>query len=133
MVAAAHGPALAAAQLTQQRTSPIDKEVTMSKSRLAQTLVLAALLAATNLVGMTAVAHATGGSAVIADGARPPTEGQVGEPWHPRVHAPTPPAEPDSQPRWPVAALTALAAALVLAGGLAAKRASRRTRLGHAA
>jgi hypothetical protein len=134
----------------------------MSKSRLAQTLVLAALLAATNLVGMTAVAHATGGSAVIADGGRPPTQGQVGEswhyrpaaanqqtfagamrrpptedqvgePWHPRVHAPTPPAEPDSQPRWPVAALTALAAALVLAGGLAAKRASRRTRLGHAA
>jgi hypothetical protein len=134
----------------------------MSKSRLAQALVLGALLAATNLVGMTGVAHATGGAAVLqddrrpptqgqvgeswhqrqtpahqsaisGDARRPPTEGQVGEPWHPRVHAPTPPAQPDSQPRWPVASLAVLAAALALAGGLVANRASRRTRIGHAA
>jgi hypothetical protein len=134
----------------------------MSKSSLAQTLVLGALLAATNLVGMTAVAHATGGSEVITDGGRPPTqgqvgeswhhrpaastqqaragdlrrpptEGQVGEPWHPRVSPPTPLAEPDGQRGWPVASLAVLAAILVLAGGLAAKRASHRTRIGHAA
>jgi hypothetical protein len=111
---------------------------------------------------MTAVAHATGGSEVIADGGRPPTQGQVGEswhhrpaaanqqtfagalrrpptkgqvgePWHPRLSPPTPLAEPDGQPRWPVASLAVLAAVLVLAGGLAAKQASHRTRIGHAA
>jgi hypothetical protein len=142
---------------------------------------------------MTAVAHATGGSEVIADGGRPPTQGQVGEswhhrpaaanqqtfagalrrpptkrspldnvavahvtdlrgfvlvrkrcctgtpkgqvgePWHPRLSPPTPLAEPDGQPKWPVASLAVLAAVLVLAGGLAAKQASHRTRIGHAA
>jgi hypothetical protein len=136
----------------------------MSKSRLAQALVLGAMLAATNLVGMTAVAHAKGGGgSVVAqddrrpptqgqvgeswhqrpaaanqqtfagDARRPPTEGQVGEPWHPRVNVPTPPAEPDSQPSWPVTTLAVLAAALALSAGLVAIRASRRTRLGHAA
>jgi hypothetical protein len=130
----------------------------MSKSRLASALVLGALLAATNLAGLTAVAHAqatnaptgkpatrrpptqtqvgeswhqhppTNQSAIAGDTRRPPTEGQVGEPWHLRVHPPTPPAEPDGQPGWPVASLAVLAAALALAGGLAATRASRRAR-----
>ena len=130
----------------------------MFTSRLAQALVLGALLAATNLAGMTAVAHAqatdaptgkpanrrpptqtqvgeswhqrppTNQSAIAGDARRPPTEGQVGEPWHLRVHVPTPLPEPDSQPRWPVASLAVLAAALALAGGLAARRASRRAR-----
>jgi hypothetical protein len=136
----------------------------MSKSRLARALVLGALLATTNLVSLTAVAHAAGGggSVVGQEDRRPPTqgqvgeswhqrpaatnqqtfpgevrraptEGQVGEPWHPRVNVPTPPAEPDSQPRWPVTSLAVLAAALALSAGLAAIRASRRTRIGHAA
>jgi hypothetical protein len=76
---------------------------------------------------------ATNQQTFAGDTRRPPTEGQVGEPWHLRVHAPTPPAEPDGQPRWPVASLAVLAAALALAGGLAAERASRKTRIGHAA
>ena len=75
----------------------------------------------------------TNQSAIAGNARRPPTEGQVGEPWHPRVHAPAPPNQPDSQPRWPVASLAVLAAALALAGGLVANRASRRTRIGHAA
>jgi hypothetical protein len=131
----------------------------MSKSRLAKTLMLGALLAATNLAGTTSVAHAKDGAGsaaihdrrqpptqsqvgeswhqrpaatnqptVAGDTRRPPTEAQVSEPWHLRVHAPTPPAKPDGQSRWPIASLAALTAALVLAGGLAAKRASRRVR-----
>jgi hypothetical protein len=129
----------------------------MSKSRLTQAIVLGALLAATNLAAMTAVAHAkseptlthdsqrpptqgqvgeawhqpppaTNQSAVAGHTQRPPTEGEVGEPWHPRVSSPAPSAEPDSQPRWPVASLAVLTAALALAGGLAARRASRRAR-----
>jgi hypothetical protein len=49
--------------------------------------------------------------------------------------APIPP-EPSGTPGWLLASLAVLAAALVLAGGLAvlaAKRAGRRARLGHAA
>ena len=57
---------------------------------------------------------ATNQQTFAGDTRRPPTEGQVGEPWHLRVHAPTPPAEPDGQPRWPVASLAVLAAALAL-------------------
>jgi hypothetical protein len=58
----------------------------MSKCRLAQALVLGALLAATNLAAMTAIAHAQneGGSVVAQDDRRPPTQGQVGEVWHQR-------------------------------------------------
>jgi hypothetical protein len=129
----------------------------MSKSRLTQAVVLGALLAAANLASMTGVAHAkseptfthdhqrpptqgqvgeswhqpppaTNQSAIAGHRQRPPTEGQVGEPWHLRVHVPTPLPEPDSQPRWPVASLAVLTAALALAGGLAARRASRRPR-----
>jgi hypothetical protein len=52
-----------------------------------------------------------------------------------QVPAPTQSPEPSGQPGWLVASLTVLAAALALAGGLAvmaAKRASRRVRAGHA-
>jgi hypothetical protein len=121
--------------------------------------VVGALLAATNLAGLTTVAHAqsndpstgkqaarrpptqsqvgeawhkhpatTNHSAIGGHTQQPPTEGQVGEPWHLRVQAPTPPAEPKGQSRWPVASLAVLAAALALAGVLAATRASRRAR-----
>jgi hypothetical protein len=73
---------------------------------------------------------------VADDTRRPPTEGQVGEPWHPRLRIPVPPAEPSGQPGWLIPSLGVLAAVLVLAGGLAAlaaKRAGRRARVGHAA
>jgi hypothetical protein len=66
----------------------------------------------------------------------PPTEAQVGEPWRHPTSAPGRPAEPSGQPSWLIPSLGVLAAALVLAGGLAvlaAKRASRRARLEHAA
>ena len=137
----------------------------MSKSRLAQALVLGALLAATNLVGMTGIAHATGGPAVLQDDRRPPTQGQVGESWHqpqataeqstiagdPRrpptesqvgeswrhqTDVPAQPAEPGGLPSWVMASLGLLAAVLALAGRLAvlaARRAGRRARVGHAA
>jgi len=96
----------------------------MSNSRLAPALVLGALLEAINLAaGMTAVAHAQ-------TTRQPPTQGQVGEPRHPRVSPPAPPAEPNGQPRWPVTSLAVLAAALALSGGLATRRASRKAWLG---
>jgi hypothetical protein len=131
-------------------------------SKLARTLVLGAMLAAMNLAGMTAVAHAQAN-----DARRPPTERQVGESWRQpqvasqeqtaadaalrrqlarerfsipsgtpaQVPAPTQSPEPSGQPGWLVASLAVLAAALVVSGGLAvmaAKRASRRVRAGHA-
>ena len=52
------------------------------------------------------------------------------------VPAPVPSTYRDGQPGWLIASLGVLAAALVLAGGLAvlaAKRAGRRARVGHAA
>jgi hypothetical protein len=67
---------------------------------------------------------------------RPPTEAQVGEPWRHPTSAPVPPAEPSGQPSWLLPSLGVLAAALVLAGGLAllaARRAGRRAGVGHAA
>jgi hypothetical protein len=120
------------------------------------------MLAAMNLAGMTAVAHAQAN-----DARRPPTERQVGESWRQpqvasqeqtaadaalrrqlarerfsipsgtpaQVPAPTQSPEPSGQPGWLVASLAVLAAALVVSGGLAvmaAKRASRRVRAGHA-
>ena len=131
-------------------------------SKLARTLVLGAMLAAMNLAGMTAVAHAQAN-----DARRPPTERQVGESWRQpqvasqeqtaadaalrrqlarerfsipsgtpaQVPAPTQSPEPSGQPGWLVASLAVLAAALVVSGGLAvmaAKRASRRVRAGYA-
>jgi hypothetical protein len=129
-------------------------------------LVLAATLAAMNLAGLTAVAHAQATNEAK-DARRPPTERQVGETWHPsqaatpeqaaadaalqrqlarerhsipsatpaQVPAPVP-DEPTGTPGWLLASLGVLAAALTLAGGLAvlaARRAGRRARIGHAA
>jgi cytochrome c-type biogenesis protein CcmH/NrfG len=74
--------------------------------------------------------------AVADDTRRPPTEAQVGETWRHPTSAPVPPAEPSGQPSWLLPSLGVLAAVLVLAGGLAvlaAKRAGRRARVGHAA
>jgi hypothetical protein len=73
---------------------------------------------------------------VADDTRRPPTEAQVGEAWRHPTSVPVPPAEPSGEPGWLVASLGVLAAALVLAGGLAvlaARRAGRRARVGHAA
>jgi hypothetical protein len=73
---------------------------------------------------------------VADDTRRPPTEAQVGEAWRHPTSAPVPPAEPSGQPNWLLPSLGVLAAALVLAGGLAvlaAKRAGRRSRIRPAA
>ena len=73
---------------------------------------------------------------VAGDTRRPPTESQVGESWRHPTSAPVPPAEPSGQPSWLLPSVGVLAAALVLAGGLAmlaARRAGRRARVGHAA
>jgi hypothetical protein len=73
---------------------------------------------------------------VANDTRRPPTEAQVGETWRHPTSAPVPTAEPSGQPSWLLPSLGVLAAALVLAGGLAvlaARRAGRRARLRHAA
>jgi hypothetical protein len=75
-------------------------------------------------------------STVADDTRQPPTEAQVGESWRHPTSAPVPPAEPSGQPSWLIPSLGALAAGLALAGGLAvlaAKRAGRRARVGHAA
>ena len=68
---------------------------------------------------------------------RPPDrEPRSASPGATRPGAPVPPAEPSGQPGWLIASLGVLAAALVLAGGLAvlaARRAGRRARVGHAA
>jgi hypothetical protein len=55
----------------------------MSKCRLAQALVLGALLAGTNLAGMTAIAHAQANDQPTTNhtARRPPTQAQVGEPY----------------------------------------------------
>jgi len=129
-------------------------------------LILGATVAAMNLAGMTAVAHAQATNEGK-DARRPPTERQVGETWrHGQVATPertaadaalqrqlarerhsipsaTPaqvpapvPDEPSGTPGWLLASLGVLAAALAFAGGLAvlaAKRAGRRARVGHAA
>jgi hypothetical protein len=74
--------------------------------------------------------------AVADDTRRPPTEAQVGEPWRHPTSAPVPSAERSGQPGWLIPSLGVLAAALVLAGGLAvlaAKRAGRRARVRQAA
>ena len=123
--------------------------------KLARTLLLGATLAAMNLAGMTAVAHAQATNEAK-DARRPPTERQVGETWrHSQVTSPeqtaadaalqrqlarehhsiptgTPaqmpapaPDEPSGTPGWLLASLGVLAAALALAGGLAVLAAKR--------
>ena len=124
-------------------------------SKRTRTLIIGAILAAMNLVGMTAVAHAQATNEAK-DARRPPTERQVGESWrHGQAATPeqtaadaalqrqlarerfsipsaTPaqvPApvldEPSGQPGWLLASLGVLAAALALAGGLAVLAATR--------
>jgi hypothetical protein len=73
---------------------------------------------------------------IASDARRPPTERQVGESWRHQTDVPAPPVEPGGLPSWVMASLGLLAAVLALAGGLAvlaARRASRRARLEHAA
>ena len=73
---------------------------------------------------------------VAGDTRRPPTESQVGESWRHPTGAPVRSAEPSGPPGWLVASLSVLVVALALSGGLAvlaARRAGRRARLGHAA
>jgi hypothetical protein len=73
---------------------------------------------------------------VAGDTRRPPTESQVGEAWRHPTGTPVRSAEPSGPSGWLVASLSVLVLALALAGGLvvlAARRAGRRARLGHAA
>ena len=124
-------------------------------SKRTRTLIIGATLAAMNLAGMTAVAHAQATNEGK-DARRPPTERQVGETWrHGQAATPeqtaadaalqrqlarerhsipnaTPaqvpapvPDEPSGTPGWLLASLGVLAAALALAGGLAVLAAKR--------
>ena len=128
----------------------------------ARTLVVAATLAAITLAGTSAAAHAqvtdeharrppTQGQVgeswhqrqvtaeqpnTASDARRPPTESQVGESWRHQTDGPAQPVEPGGLSSWIMASLGLLAAGLALAGGLAvlaARRAGRRARVGHAA
>jgi hypothetical protein len=120
-------------------------------SKHTRALVLAAIVAAINLAGMTAIAQAQPPDAVerfrrgerasqqqptIADTRRPPTEAQVGESWRHLGNVGVRPPEPSGQPDWLGPAIGVLAAILALAAGLvvmAAKRVGRRVRAGQAA
>jgi hypothetical protein len=141
-------------------------------SKRTRTLILGATLAAMNLAGLTAVAHAQANHDPDGKNARRlATERQAGEPRrHGQVASPeqaaadatlrrvlarerhsipsqTPsqvpdqptapaPPEPSGQPNWLLASLGGFATGLAVAGGLAvvaARRAGRRTRVGHAA
>jgi hypothetical protein len=124
-------------------------------SKRTRALILGATLAAMNLAGLTAVAHAQATNEAK-DARQPPAERQVGETWrHGQAASPeqaaadaalqrqvarerhsipggTPaqvpapvPAEPSGTPGWLVASLGVLAAALALAGGLAVLAARR--------
>jgi hypothetical protein len=124
-------------------------------SKRTRALLLGATLAAMNLAGLTAVAHAQANDEGK-DARRPPTEGQVGESWrhgqaatpeqagadtahrrelareHSSIPSGTPAqvpalasAEPSGTPGWLLASLGVLAAALALAGGLVVLAAKR--------
>jgi hypothetical protein len=77
----AHWPVAASVQpVSRPHSASYRSEATMSK--LARALILAATLAAMNLAGMTAVAHAQANDDPDGKGARRlATERQVGEPW----------------------------------------------------
>jgi hypothetical protein len=125
-------------------------------SKLARVLVLGAMVAAVNLVGMTAVAHAQ------ANDQDPTTQRELAENWNyyqqatrvppaelqawlqaqdradtpteppAPVPAPRRPPEPSGQPGWLVVSLGGLAAVLAVVAGLAllaARRANRRARV----
>jgi hypothetical protein len=124
-------------------------------SKLTRVLTVGAMLAAMNLEGMTAVAHAQATNEGK-DARRPPSERQVGESWrHDQVATPeetaadvalqrqlarerhsipnqTPaqvtapaPDEPSGTPGWLLASLGVLATVLALAGGLSVLAAKR--------
>jgi hypothetical protein len=123
-------------------------------SKRTRALILGVTLAAMNLAGLTAVAHAQPTDEQVAR--RPPTERQVGETWrhgqaatpeqaaadtahrrelareHSSIPSGTPAqvpapasAEPSGTPGWLLASLGVLAAALALAGGLVVLAAKR--------
>ena len=131
-------------------------------SKRTRALILAVMVAAMNLAVMSAVAQAqandqparrppTQGQVgeywhqrqvtaeqpnIASDARRPPTESQVGESWRHQTDGPAQPAKPGGLPSWVMASFGLLAAVLALAGGLAvlaARRAGRRARVGHAA
>jgi hypothetical protein len=129
-------------------------------SKLARTLILAATVAALNLAGLTAVAHAR------ANDQDTPSQQELAERWNAdyyqathmspaqhkawlqardragtptektvQVPAPVRPDQPSGQPLWLVVALGALAAALAIVAGLAllaARRANRSAQVGPA-
>jgi hypothetical protein len=120
-------------------------------SKLTRALALAAMLAAMNLAGLTAVAHAcpvdpatdlrataqqqsTGDATVRRLLAR--ERSSIPNVAPAQVASPTRPAEPSSQPGWLTPALGALAAVLALVAGVAvvaARRAHRSQRVGQTA
>jgi hypothetical protein len=123
-------------------------------SKLARALILGATLAAINLVGLAAVAHAqanhdpdgkdarrlaTAQQQTAADATlqRVLARERFSVPSGTRAQPTTPvPPEPSGQPGWLVASLGGFAAGLALAGALAvlaARRAGRRAGVGHAA
>jgi hypothetical protein len=100
-------------------------------SKRTRAFILAAIVAATNLAAMTAVAQA---QANDQPARRPPSQSQVGESWRHQTDVPAQPVEPGRLPSWVKASLGLLAAVLALSGGLAvlaARRAGRRARVGH--
>jgi hypothetical protein len=130
-------------------------------SKRTRALILASMVAALNLAGMTAVAYAQANDeharrpptqgqvgeswrqrqvtaeqpTIASDARRPPTQSQVGESWRHQTSAPGRPAEPGGPSGWRIASLVFLAAALALVGGfavLAATRPSRGPQVGQA-
>jgi hypothetical protein len=128
-------------------------------SKRARALIVGATMAAMHLAAMTAVAHAQATDEPTGQQAarRPPTQGQVGEAWHPsqvasaesdeaggtrqpptesqveeswrnQTDVPARLAEPGGQSGWRMASLGLLDAALALAGGLAVHAATRPSR-----
>jgi hypothetical protein len=120
-------------------------------SKRTRTLVVAATLAAVTLAGTSTAAHArvtdeharrppTQGQVgepwhqrqvtaeqpnIASDARRPPTESQVGEPWRHQTDVPAQPVEPGGRSSWVMASLGLLAAVLALAGGLTVRAARR--------
>ena len=128
-------------------------------SKLARVLVLGAMVAAMNLAGMTAIAHAqaqppdgveqfrrgerasqaqsaaTANRPSVAQQRRWYYESTRVQPPAPQAPAPMQPAQPTRQPGWLVVSLGLLAATLAVVAGLAmlaARRANRRARIGPA-
>ena len=122
-------------------------------SKLARVLALAAMLAAMNLAGLTAVAHAypadpatdlrataqqqsTGDATLRRVLARERFSIPNAAPIQAQVASPMRPAEPSGQPGWLTPALSALSAVLALVAGVAvlvARRAHRSQRAGQTA